>query len=917
MKLKVIESIIDSIDPYQLVRDAGFSVINKTPQFSSEEFSYFSTIVNNKEVRIFNASILNLDIFKDPLSQEFYAGSGIDFLAYYLDGDYAKALDIFFNLFGQELKNKLIHAPSFIKGIIKNTFIKRHAIINETVKNLFITNTKSNEIICKSWLSKHNIDPENIKGFLFTADNDYLKKYLLFLYSDKYTNINNIDEFDLLTFNPTSLCSTFKLNECEAWIVIPYFSNFHKLSFIKVINPSTNEVHYFYLDDSKLAYAGLYSLPKYVNTNNKIRLVEDTATTAILISNSKKLLNTNLNYLSVDINRNGLYNPAIILGKPLFLKTDRSDYSKIKLLNDVLPNFYICEFSNFTESDIAHTWESFIEIEFKNLLTKEPSLTPSVKAFLSITDLASLKIKKGLLLWLKQKNIKDVYDLINKHNDTVIQFKKYNIAVTDNGYIATDKKDNSSSIISNFIVRIDTAILFSHHDDMLLKGKLVMGENEYPLSCFKSELVKRNAVENIAIRAFASYSTTDALFTAQTDSITDKSLPIVIDKQYTSALATIVNMDTAKATCVQGSTNIGWDKTQNSFAAPVWKATSMNFNIQKQYFFTKTSADNVFEQLLPEMTIYKGNLAFLNKNVKDIISLLLIYLYRTYYNYNVKPIYVLDSKYARNMLKFIFAALGQVKVFELDPNDRLMRTNKQLLNLNNYPLLIRSNKVEEVIKINNYPYMLFVTATDMVEKDLENNTYSISSELKRDEYPKLLKFTVDSMERFFKWMFNLKTETFDCPHEVKSLDQLIAEGNAIFDAIWWNEVKVACNKCVDHVSQFTKFVSMLSLKEFHRFFALAPTLNAYIVKRQNIADQAQRSELSVSFYAMKREGVASYLEGTTYIIINKDFMEYVAKSIITTDNQTIDLATIPVFLPDSEVVLDKMAKAVKGNAFTK
>lgn len=906
MKLKVIESIIDSVDPYQIIKDSGFSVVNKTPSFTSEEFSYFSTMLNNNELRIFNASILNIDLFKNPTQQSFYAGSGLDFLAHHLENSYDKALDVFFKLFGQELKTKLIHAPSFIKGIIKNTFIKRHAILNETVRNLFSDFSDPKKIVCKSWLNKHNIDHENMKGFLFAADKDYLKKYLLFIYSDKYQSTDAIEELDLFNFNPTTLCSTFKISDSDAWIVIPYFSNFHKLSFLKIINPTTNEVHFFYIDDTKLAYAGLYSLPRFINTNSKIRLVEDTSTAAILISNSKKLLNTNINYLSVDVNRNGISNPSIILGKPLFLKTERSDFNKIKLINDILPNFFICEFINFTESEVAYTWESFVEKEFKNLLTKEPSLTPTVKAFMSIVDINSLKLKKSLMTWLKQKNIKDVYDRLNNNGETLVQFKKYNISVTNNGYIVTDKKDNSSSIISNFIIKINTAVLFSQHDDMLLKGQLIMGENEYPLSCFKSELIKRNAVENIAIRAFASYSTTDALFTTQTDSLTDKSLPTVIDKQYNNALATIVNMDTAKAICVQGHTNIGWNKTQNTFASPVWIANSMNFNVKKQYFFSKTSADSVFEQLLPDMCEYKNNLNFLNKNVKDVISLILIYLYRTYYNYSVKPAYVLDSKYSRNMLKFIFAALGQMRVLEFDPNDRLMRKNKQLINLNNYPLLMRSNKVGEVIKLNNYPYILFVTASDIIEHKLEDNTFSIDIELKREEYPKLLKFTVDTMERFFKWMFNLKTETFDCAHDVKSLEQLLAEGNTIFDSIWWDEVKAACNKCVDHVTQLTKFMSMLTLKDVKRLFAYAPLLDAYILKRQLISDPLQRSEISVAFYAMKRENVARHIEDTSYMVIDKSFLEYVAKSIITKDMKTVEVNKLPVYVPGSEIVIDKM-----------
>ena len=344
MKLKTIENIIDSIDVLNVAKNIGLKLEEKPISKNSVQ-TYLASKLYNEDLKLTNTYFLNLDVYKTK-TPNFITGSGIDLLAAFYKGDYSKAFNAFFKLYGTSLKSKLIHDPNFIKGIITNTFIKRHSLIQHIITCLF-SNTFNNHIHAKTWLSKHNIEPDFVKGFMFSLNTKDLKKLLLFIYNQEFIDYNSITDEQVDDFNVKSIVSELDFKGFnKEWIIIPFFSNYYSLSFLKIINPLTKEVCYAYLDDAKVAYAGLYSLNKFVDFNEKIRVLEDTTETAVLISNAKKLLNTNKQYLTVGINANSVVNGNLILNKPIFLYKENSNYELMKLLNITLPNFYICDFKS-------------------------------------------------------------------------------------------------------------------------------------------------------------------------------------------------------------------------------------------------------------------------------------------------------------------------------------------------------------------------------------------------------------------------------------------------------------------------------------------------------------------------------------------------------------------------------------------
>ena len=190
MRIKTIENIIDSVDPYFILKDLGFAISKDTanniishkltkldafpssyaddteaiilkeensldslPTGSGSLDTYFSKI-NGNLLRILPYGYINTDalislsndsadsqqsvdhkIFQTPTdaSTVFVAGTAIDMLAFYLKGDYTKAFKLFFKYYGAYLKNRIVHEPAYIESALKHVIIKRHNLLNAIV----------------------------------------------------------------------------------------------------------------------------------------------------------------------------------------------------------------------------------------------------------------------------------------------------------------------------------------------------------------------------------------------------------------------------------------------------------------------------------------------------------------------------------------------------------------------------------------------------------------------------------------------------------------------------------------------------------------------------------------------------------------------------------------------------------------
>lgn len=970
MRIKYIESIIDSIDPYFLSKDLGITLIDdstieeldnadrRTISSSQKEKivklkqlfnadktndvsnDFICCEVNGQIIRVLPYGYLNTSVFSGNfVPGQFIAGSCIDFLAFTLNNDYDAAFKLFFRHYSTKLRSQLAQDPSFIEKLVKGSYIRRNTILKTIVTKLFLNNNyQEGTVRCRNWAQKQNIEDISGYGYFDTSKNIYN----MLIYFDKQTELDFYADFcqngkKVDQSNPYSdFINNHLFKEGSEWIVVPYFSDFHIVSALKFINPKDNSFYFLPLSESKLSYAGLYRLTPNLNfIANKIRLTESDSTALILGGYARQMLNhDSLFYLSVAYDKSGMAEKTNLctMAKPIFLYEKHSNLPLIKAIYDSLLNksamqsdLFVCRFSDLREDSSVYTFEAFLESQFKELVDKtcklpngNTILSKELSYFISGCDFNNRLFKKHVLKWLLDNELIGIYEQLVQLNEESFEFKNWIIKPTINGYIASNKSDSTHTndvAITNFIIKVDQNIIFQDIDDILHRGRLLMGNNiELPITFYKKEIHKGracDAIEKIALKGFAH------VMPAGVDMEFDDSsfvMPTIFDSKYTNALMALLKKEITTAPCKYGSLQPGWDKSNGIFNATSWQATSLRSVAKAQYIYSLTAPvvgaggaltrdiQNCFTNLPIDRVSYQADLSFLNKNIKDIIGALLASLYRTYLGYGVQPIVILDSVNARNLIKFIFSTLGQIKPLELPANPRLLKNNGVTLleTLNRYPIYARCDHNPQVIlsSIQDYPLFLFVKENEIENCKVALNNqdfspYTIDTNLNADTYKQVASFAQDTLLRFFKWLFKVSVQEFELSaQETANQDLLIEEGNLLFNYLWWEDVISECDKTITPEAALKGLFSVMTNSEIKQHINYYPEQECYVIKRLWLKDEARKAAI-VAYRALKQNGKAWRLNNEQYYMyVDKDFFEACAKDVMNKSMKPVQVTNI-------------------------
>ena len=962
MRLSHIQHVLDSIDPYFFAKDFNLELLDsdtiddlenatnksKHQKLLIKEFKEFLNVnasddvksdflackVLGNYIRILPFGYINADFKKALYSQPnpFIAGSIIDFLAFYMDGDYDKAFKLFFQQYSSMIKDKLSQEPAFIEKVIKGSYIKRHNVLNYIVNKLYEPKN-TNLILCEQWAVSRQI--EHIEGYAyFDTSQNILNMFNYFetgLRDDKISNKNSEED---KSSEYSDFINNHLIKDCNEWVVIPYFSDYHEVGALKFINPKDNTYYFLKLNDCKFSYAGLFSLNPAINfVNDKVRILEDDATALALMSYAKKMMNQDkLFYMSVNMDNAGLTRKSNIsmLSKPMFLHSKNSSLVVMKGIYDTLLNknsltsdLYICEYNNFKEDNTAYTFEAFLEKQFKKLVREtclnefgQASLSRDLIYFINCCDFNNRRFRQKVVKWLVDSNYKGLYQQILELNEEMYEYRKYLIKTTVNGYIAIQKTSGisikaSDIAITNFIIKIDQVILFQEMDDIVYRARLIMGSDiEFPLIFCKKELMKgsaANALEQIALKAFYSCNFGDDLY-FNTENYT---LPAVFDPTFGNIIINLIKREMTKAPCSYGILYPGWDKNNGVFNAPSFQINAYRqvFKPQSIYALTLSSSKKSSNSLtkdiqycytnLPiEYTSYGVNLSFLNKEIRDLLSAILASLYRTYLGYNVKPFYIADTVSARNLVKFVFSVFGQIKPLELPANQRLLKDNGIAIfnELNRYPIYARCSGSADVIidKIKDYPLFFFVKDTDIDNCGLGEIVFSINeTKMNAETYKQVASFAQDTILRFFKWLFRVKTEQLELTNQdCASQDQLIEEGNVIFSYLWWDDVVAECDKSLTPESALKTMITAMTFDELTKHINYYPEKQCYVLKRFWLSENARKATIA-AYKIMKIDGKAwRDPSDKMYIFIDKEFFEETTRNVLTKDVKPVMISRI-------------------------
>lgn len=965
MHLRHIENIIESIDPYNAIKDIGLPIFDNNEDSAiyldngndttNTTNDLYACKVRSRLIRILPYGFLNIDAYRFPgldgqlCDETFVAGTVIDFLAFYLGDSYDDAFKLFFNYYSGYLKEKLVQEPSYLEKLVKPNFIKRQNILRFIVKQLFLNSeNNSNTILCRAWASKHSVSSISRFGFYATSKDifnmlNYFMQNTVCDYYDAYEqHIKQYPDEKSIKVDQSLLFGDFINNhlfsESKEWVVIPYFADFHIVSALKFINPKDDTYYIIYLEDSKLNYSGIYTLDgKFNFANTKIRILESELEALTLSSYAKQMLtNDFLVYLGVCVNNSGSVYKSNInnMSKPMFLYKTNSNFPLIRSIYDSLINkntvncdLYICNYKDFKESPVSYTYTAFIEKEFKNLVTKEyTGLNPAaplsnhslvkLNYFMNACNIDGMEIvKKNVLKWLYDNNYLEIYKKLTEIKPETVDFRSYTITSTPNGYICEYKnsKSNDKIAISNFIIKIDQNIIFTDNDDMLHFARVIMSNVEYPLVFYKKDLKKRGeAIEQLALKAFT--NVTNTVVDDQIDKNSGYLLPVMFEMNFGSALYTILKHEINKAPCRYGISKLGWDKTNGSFNSLSWQANSLKMSYRKQYIHSvllqsdgslPKDMQKCFSNLpLPVLheTLQTGNMMGC---IRDSISVILAYLFRSYFNFATVPFIAVDNLNTRNLFRFVFAALGQISPYFAPNNLRLIKSGKLLGSLNKYPIYLRcDNQSFTFIKyMKDDPFVILIPPSEIqsYNNNLKPNeepleAYSTTNAFTKETYRQITQFAIDTFARFFKWFFTVGMNDFELENqECVTQQQLLDDGRNIFRQLWYQEIYTACKHETTPVEALESILGKLRISHVRSSLMYYPEEDCYILRKTFLPEEAFAACISAN-KIFKRAGVGGPLnepwskyKSTTFIWLKKDLVESTIDSIRTTDGKIIDL----------------------------
>lgn len=977
MNLRHIENVIDSIDPYSLVKEMGLTILderapdnlrisnaNKRGHIASD---LIAVVLRNKLIRILPNGFLNLDIYKNNDvndDEPFIAGTVIDFLAYYMGSptemNYDQAFKLFFSYYSHYLKDKLCQEPLYLEKLVKPNFIKRQNILRFIVKHLFLADSYvTPTVLCKMWAARHGIQSIAKYGFYFTSK-DVFNMLMFFsqnIINDFYEQYKKQDSSNSSNFRPkvdpeaqfSDFINNHLFSESKEWVVIPYFSDFHVVSALKFINPHDDSYYFIRLEDTKLSFAGVYTIPGKINySGTKIRLLESIEDAAILSSYAKKLFTLDeLIYLGIDFSPSGVSCRSNFNNwqKPMFLYAENSNLPLIRAIFDSLStkntinaDLYVCNYKNYKEDTVSYTYEAFVEREFKKIIldaylgqdsssAMNNTLLMQLSCFINACDLNNLEnTKKRCLNWLLQNGFTAVYKKLSEIKAERIEFKNYFITAGSNGYICEYKSAESgeTTAISNFIFKIEQNVIFPDKDTILHLGKMIMGDLEYPLEFCKHDLKKHGeAIEQIALKAFAKV-TNIILDNQSVEAESGYMMPTIFDNSFNNALYTIIKHEVARAPSKYGVVNLGWDKVNNVFNAPSWQASSLKLSNKSQYIYQicnlsakdsriKNDKDSIYQDFKHCFSTLSIPLNFnenenkidslITSDVKSIMSAIIANLYRSYLGYPTKPFILVDNLNARNLIKFLFSVFGQCNAFNICPNSRLINSGVLMIGLNNYPVYVKcdTNALKPFIKAyRDYPCIILAKSQEVEEELDQDQFYAITDNVAttKVEYQHIAVYFKSVLDNLFKWIFTYGTEEFDLPNQdIKDQNQLIDEGSTI--CCLSKPVETETNKANKWIKQepmrpeeaMENVIKNLTLAQVTNSILYYPERNCYIIKRVYLPEKAYDASIPL-ITVLKRSQLGKLLEEhgkvhRVYCQVDKNFMEDMFKQVLTSDKRRI------------------------------
>ena len=642
------------INPYKALLALGISPIPATEHSFIFEYGDEELILDS------------LGIHHPTFQGKFIAGSIVDFIARYFSWDYAKAIDYIIAHHAEALQEHLTFPPATIRdGTIadfkanRDRFESVMALRMQLIGNPFLG-------AARVWLQQRHIDAGSVANIVYAA----LGKQLTTLFS-----------LQLCADEETELVDNVP------YVVFPYFADPATPTAFQIVNTLTNCNQYLPMLPARHSFFGLHSVTSVDATTFLFRTP---LAAAAAYSHSRGVGGSAINCAAVTFDVTAIGNPYKLRHATIMSEGPLDVAWVIRAKNLSTISKFWDDAGIAPTPALAPNADLALLEKFRQLLTAEKDMTPSVLAFIDSMR-KDRQLFALLTSYLNQAGRQDLLLKIKAHQDAsrVYHFKDMAITETSAGYVA--EKNGNATTFTNFVIKVDENMQFGNCADIFHMSRLIFRDHEYPM------IIPKAAITSTKDRDFESLARGAIMKAGYKET---QILPIITDSTYRNMVYRAVRGQAEDASTIWGTAQLGWDYKNNKFVAPAWEASAFGLlDISERPFHPERQ---LLSRYITERQSWEVKPKLPRIVFNTPLCIIISYLVRGFLKAKTRAVLIKDLPANVRMLKTVLQCLGQSSAIPINPNIRNRQLQVKLDGFSGYPLFVTSQN-EECFRELKYP----------------------------------------------------------------------------------------------------------------------------------------------------------------------------------------------------------------------
>lgn len=646
-----VNKLFEAITPFRLCFDLGFRAQeHKNGWYAIKDPNSNKNFIFLNEYEFINS---NHD-------SKFYTGNIVDFIVHYKSVNYAEAVQYLLDVYSNQLNTPILSSIKWSALGIADYL--------EKLNHLTRTFEASSQALLKD--SKFS----KLRTYMNQYDSDKL------IYGRFAGAMNGKDLLELVEHLGTCQhigVKSLTVSKESDYIVLPFFTNYHLISKLDIINPNTGSTRELVIVPYKHHLFGLRNSTPGDDCVNIVPSVDD------VLNLSKKYFTHSQQdqqcCLAICHKKSGKFD-APKLPKALLSINKSTNYlnifntqecfDKLKLTNE--NQIFSVKFNQAVDS------RDYLLDLFVQVLNVEGFESENLYQFLRTVSLDEVLLSL-IKNYLKSNNKLIALSKLETFfsGKEVLKVRGAAISTTNEGYVAHDSNTSESIQFTNFSIKLDHTIMFRGSGDTFHKGSVFISGMNFPLCMSKRETQRQNDIVSAAVAAIS---------TSKDINNEDLKVPTLLDNTYGSILKNILNNEINNCKLQLGVRTLGWDPTKDRYQGTSWFVS--NAGLQEQYPFPHPGVNNL-KYFNFEDTSIPDSHNYINNSISNVLfGLVASFLCRSYLGLPCPPVHVLNTTSNQVLLQAVLKAFRQTRFLELNVNQR--SKIKLFDGLNGFPVICLS-----------------------------------------------------------------------------------------------------------------------------------------------------------------------------------------------------------------------------------